>query len=155
MQTTFLTSPRFSPFTLLFTLLVTVLLAGCTGSTPPPPTTEPSPDARVDTATDLIAALQAQGFVVEEAGMSEPFLLEKAAHLLQVNGQQVSVWEYKTVEEADGARLFLRGPNSPLALMDFIAAPRFYQNGSMIVLFVATDPAIVTALTTILGEPFL
>jgi len=135
-------------------LLLSLMVVGCSGGATAP-TPAVTPNALIDSAAELAEALQAQGLGVESAGMSEPFLLERGAQLLQVNGQQVSVWEYENVDGANGARLFLTGPNSPLALMDFIAAPRFYQSGSMIVLYVATDPAIENAITAVLGQPFL
>jgi hypothetical protein len=136
----------------LFVIFSSLMVVGCAGGSAATPA---APTAMIDTADELMTALQAEGMKVEDAGMSEPFMLERRAHLLNVNDQQVSVWEYETVDEANNARLFLTGPNSPLALMDFIAAPRFYQSGSMIVLFVATDEAVVSTLTKVLGEPFL
>lgn len=134
--------------------MIILILVGCRGgaSAPTPTATE---NDLIDNVAELTDALRGQGLTVEGAGVSEPFLLDRGAQLLQVNGQQVSVWEYENVDGANTARLFLTGPNSPLALMDFIAAPRFYQSGRMIVLFVATDADVETALTTVLGQPFL
>lgn len=134
--------------------MVILVVVGCSGgaSAPTPTATE---NEIIDTTAELTEALRGQGLVVESDGVSEPFLLDRGAQLLSVNEQQVSVWEYENVDGANTARLFLTGPNSPLVAVDFIAAPRFYQSGRMIVLFVAIDPDIEMVLTKVLGQPFI
>lgn len=127
-------------------------LIGCQGNSATPTTT---PDGMVDTAAELTAALQEMDFVVQAGGPFQDFLLEGGGQLLLVNGQQLQVWEFPTVEAADEARTFLSGADSPLATIRFTAPPRFFQKGAMVVLFVDTNRSILNALTAILGDPFL
>lgn len=129
-----------------------ILLVGC-GTTTDPPT--PTPDAVVDTGAELITTLQAEGVVAQDGGPFSDYLFDGGGQLLLVNGQQVQVWEFATIEDADTAREFISGTESPLATIRFFQSPRFFQAGTMLVLFVNTDPAILNMLTRILGEPFL
>lgn len=133
-------------------LIGMTLLLGCGSSTATP---TPPPDGIVDTAAELVTALQAEGFVAQHGGRFNNFLFERGGQLLLVNGQQVQVWEFATNEQADAAQDSILGDDSPLARLNFTAPPRFFQNGRMVVLFVATDPAILRTLTDILGDPFL
>lgn len=142
---------RLSSLGVLF-LIGMLLLSGC-GSGMEIPT--PTPDAVVDTAAELITALQSNGFVAQDGGHFTNFLFERGGQLLLVNGQQVQVWEFATEAQVNEAQTLITGDDSPLARLNFTASPRFFQNGKMVVLFVATDPAILNILTTILGNPFL
>jgi hypothetical protein len=136
----------------IFYISILFMLAGCGGGEITP---TPTPDGIVDTQAELTTALREMEFVVQVGGPFRDFLFEEDGQLLLVNGQQVQVWEFATVEAADEARAFITGPNSPLSRLDFSAPPRFFQSGQMVVLFVDINRSVLTALTALLGNPFL
>lgn len=138
-------------WSLVVWLVVVGAIVGCRGTAN---SATPTPDTVINTSAELIAALQEQGMVAQDGGPFRDFLFEGGGDLLLVNGQQVQVWEFPTVEEADAARDFITGPESPMATIRWMAPPRLFQHDRMIVLFVNTDPGVLNALTLILGEPF-
>jgi len=133
-------------------IVVMFMVAGCGGTTVTP---TPTPDGIVDTASELTTRVREQDFVVQKGGPFSDFLFERGGQLLRVNGYEVYVWEFPTVEEAEAARTHITGADSPLARIDFSAAPRFFQNGRMMVLFVETNRPVLNVLIALLGNPFL
>ncbi len=131
------------------------LLLFLTGCGAPADRSSTTPHGIVDTAFELKTILREQGFVVQDGEPFSDFLFERGGQLLRVNGTEVWVWEFETVEDADAARRSLDGPESPLAREEFSASPRFMQNGHMIVLFVDTNRPVLNALIAVLGNPFL
>lgn len=150
-------------------LLGALLVAGCAATSSPAPSTTPLPSASdavgsstsespaSDPAAALAAALQAAGAEVRETGgiSTEPLGGEGVGFC--VAGQQVSVYVYPTPEdrEAVAARMDPTDPsNLGTSIVEWVGNPKFWQAGRIIVLYLGSDPAVESGITSILGPPF-
>ncbi len=144
---------------LLLLLPVALLLVMC-GSTSSVRQSAPP----LDYAT-LVERLRADGAAVEPAGDANAYpLVTPSGSLIHLNGERVSVFEYTSVLEAqaeatqispDGTERDWRDANGAggSVVMDFEYAPRWYQAGRLIVLYVGTVDAVGDLLERELGAP--
>ena len=145
-------------------LLIGLLVLAACGSAPSGPTGTGSPRAssspsvtshgaaQVTDLVSLVDTLRAKGLTVEPAGsVSQPFF-DVEGSLLQVQGADVQVFEFADADAARAAMATI-GPdgNPPTMMIDWVAAPHFYQAGRLIVLYIGDDAAVTQALNDALG----
>lgn len=164
-------------------LLAATLVAGCAGAvsptvppaeeTPPPPSEEPTIPAitppaptepvggPVEDRVSLIEALQSAGATVEPAGAITQDFFSVPGQMLTINGEAVQVYEYADplAAEAEAARVSADGStittsSGAIAHVDWVAAPRFYRAGRLIVLYVGSAGGVISTLDGTLGRPF-
>jgi len=128
---------------------------GC-GSNPP---TQPDREEAVGGTDDLITALRAAGADAVLAGVipqsvNDFFAVETTR--LTVDGQSVYVWEYGNQSEADAqaATVSPDGYEIGRGVVDWIAPPHFYRGTRIIVLYLGSDPGMLSRLEIILGPQF-
>jgi len=122
--------------------------AGCSGS------------ADVDTA-GLVKHLQGKGYTVEIVGdVEQPFLNVKGkvlhARLLNVAGaEEMQSYDYPDEEAAKSdARQIAPDGSVRGSKMTWIAPPRFFQRGRLLVIYLGSNPDMLRALMDVLGPPF-
>jgi len=133
-------------------LLAAMLVAACGSQTP-------AADSYGGPVTDyvsLVDALRAQDAVIEPSGkVSQPFFTVKG-RVIQVNSQDVQVFEYADEAAAD-AEAELVAPNGSSVgtmMVTWMGSPHFYSAGRLIVLYVGDDAAAIDLLETVLGPQF-
>jgi len=108
-----------------------------------------------NTVTDrasLIDALRAGGLNVQTAGEVQQPFFEVSGTALKVSGADVQVFEFADSAAAKEAMSTIGSDGNPSTMMiDWVAAPHFYQAGKIIVLYVGDDTPIIEALTKTLG----
>ena len=145
--------------------LLAGLLSGCdTGTTPTPtppplrPSVAPTRTASAGGVADLAgleAALQAAGLTVTPAeAINQPILGVKGRNVT-VNDGTIQAYEYADAAAAtkDTARIQPDGTIPGTDVM-WVAQPHFYRAGRLVIIYVGTDPAILSALKAALGAPF-
>jgi hypothetical protein len=118
---------------------------------------EPNPSTPVTSVEALVAKLAEMGVEATYQGQSlERSFFFPAAHLVNINGQDVRVFAYDSVEalEEDAEKISPDGSTLDLTSVLWITAPRFYARGTFLVLYVGVDAEIVEALESIFGSPF-
>ncbi|TAK11808.1 MAG: hypothetical protein EPO32_11105 [Anaerolineae bacterium] len=125
-----------------------LVLAGCGVGAP-------SETAPLDKA-GLIDLLTEAGATVESAGSVEQSFLSVGSETLKVNGVEVQVFEYATVEalETDAVTISPDGSSTDTIMITWIATPHFFKSGRVIALYVGDDAEIVTLLSAALGPQF-
>jgi hypothetical protein len=110
--------------------------------------------------------MRGDGATVELAGDASFYpLVTPSGHAISLNGERVSVFEYASAHEAqaeaaqispDGTARDMRDATGAGAgvVMDFQFAPRWYQAGRIIVLYVGMDGVVAALLQRELGAPF-
>ena len=110
----------------------------------------------------LIDALRGRGLtVVIDGQRRQPALSFRVGRVLQLSGDaiqglvHVHVYEYAddAAASADAAQI---GPDGipGTATVEWAAPPHFFRAGRVIVLYAGTDPAVIEALTALLGPQF-
>jgi hypothetical protein len=125
---------------------------GCATASPIAPETSLS-------AATLTQALRDAGATVSVAETepqdSFPFFSVQSRRTV-VNGEDVHVFEYSSSEKAasDQAKVSKSGTPVGTTQITWIAPPRFYQKGRIIVLYVGNSDDVSRRLETVLGRPF-
>ena len=115
---------------------------------------------------ELIAQLKAAGAtVVPGTGVNQPFM-DVAGHILTVNGEQIQVYEYASVSDANNqaARVSPDGTSFTMASssgesgsayqVDWVKPPHLYKAGRIIVIYIGTNASLMHLLVGILGKQF-
>ena len=122
-----------------------------------PVTDEPVSTADIATVADLIEQLEATGTTAVETGdvVDQPFFTP-VGQVLKVAGQDVQVFVYETVEalKEEATQVGPDGYSIGTTNVAWIAPPRFYATGHVIVLYAGDDAAVMDALDAALGGPF-
>ena len=130
---------------------VSALLACDSGSSPTAATTA----NQIISAASLVRDLRAGGFEIRLVDtVQQPFFTPKA-EIYRVNGDDVQLYEYSDASsaEAEAARVSQNGAiggSMPL----WIAPPHFYRNGSLVAIYLGSNPRVMQALTRALGPQF-
>ena len=98
---------------------------------------EPNPSTPVTSVEALVAKLAEMGVEATYQGQSlERSFFFPAAHLVNINGQDVRVFAYDSVEalEEDAEKISPDGSTLDLTSVPWITAPRFYARGTFLVL---------------------
>ena len=125
---------------------------GCATASPIAPETSLS-------AATLTQALRDAGATVSVAETepqdSFPFFSVRSRRTV-VNGEDVHVFEYPNSEKAvsDQAKVSKTGTPVGTTQITWVAPPRFYQKGRIIVLYVGRSDDVSRRLETVLGQPF-
>lgn len=120
----------------------------------------PAGPSAVLTTDVLIRQLEQQGATVALGGDMPrdafPFFSVNARRLL-VNGEDVQVFEYPDDKAAEQEAARVGPTGSPIGTTQvlWIAPPRFYRKGRLIVLYVGKTGEVVRSLEAILGPPFV
>lgn len=156
--------------------VLTAMATACVGGQPPrggPGTPSPTPPrggpgtpsptpARLDLATLLRSARDAGITVRRVTPISEPFFAGRG-HTLSLNGTgPIEVFEYASAEAAaaEAARVAADGystrggPGEPAAQIEWIAPPHFFRRGSVMVVYLGSDTAVLAWLRGTLGRQF-
>ena len=105
----------------------------------------------------LLNRLVALGAEVGIRGFSaQTFFLESQGRLLEVNNQDVLVFQFGNPQDADAAGEAVSVDGSTIGgiAMSWDAAPHFYKAGVVIVLYVGTDNGVISSLQGALGSQF-
>ena len=133
-------------------MICVLLTSGCATASPTAPETSLS-------AATLTRALRDAGATVSVAETepqdSFPFFSVRSRRTV-VNGEDVHVFEYSSPEKAasDQAKVSKSGTPVGTTQITWVAPPRFYQKGRVIVLYVGNSDDVSRRLETVLGPPF-
>ncbi|MCZ7574687.1 MAG: hypothetical protein M5U01_39560 [Ardenticatenaceae bacterium] len=127
--------------------------------TPPPAPTEPPVAAHggpVNSYTDVVDALRAQGVTVEPAGTLQQPFFPVEAQVIKVNGHDVQVFEFADAAAAEAAAATVSSAGSAVGttMLNWVEPPHFFRAGPVIVLYVGNDTAVLDALNASLGPQF-
>jgi hypothetical protein len=154
----------------LFIMTVAFLLAGCTSpkieeaatteivgqtAVPATPTLAMTETQEVGNYTELLSALQATGATVSETGRLEQTFFGVAAQLIQINGNNVQVYEFADdqAQSQASATISQAGYVIGTTQIEWIDQPHFWAQECLLVLYVGQNEEIVSMLTSLLGEP--
>lgn len=164
-----------SAFAALVLVLVFVIVAK-TNSIPVDLNTEPSPTSapltkpndptasapvsssieRFNTA-QLVDALTGRGFAISDQGSIPAGVLGTEASALCVNGTLVRVFRYADNDSAAQAARGIRSDGAQVttgsvqAMVDWIGTPHFFAKGSIIVLVLNADQALLDGISAVMG----
>jgi hypothetical protein len=104
----------------------------------------------------LVEILQSAGASVESAGTVEQPFFAPPGQVINVEGQDVQVFEYDSEAEADSEADLVSPDGSSVgtSMMTWIATPHFYKSGRVIVLFVSDQNVTIDLLEDTLGSQF-
>ncbi len=122
------------------------------------PATVPSDPivSHVGTVDQLVGSLRGQGKSVSVGDETSPqrngYFSVPSRDVL-IGGARLKAFEYDTANKAsaDAALISADGQPNPRAAIGWIAAPHFYKQGQLIVLYVGCANDIITALENLLG----
>lgn len=151
-----------------FAVAATIACGGGSTVTPTPsrspvpvssdaPVSPPAGISVGDPVAAFVASLQAAGAEVSATGDIETAPLGGQGVGLCVAGQEVRVYVYSTPEErqAVAARIDPTDPsNLGTSIVSWAGDPKFWQGDRILVLYLGTDPAVESGLTSVLGQPF-
>jgi hypothetical protein len=106
-------------------------------------------------AASLVRDLRAGGFEIRLVDtVQQPFFRPKA-EVYRINGDDLQLYEYSDANsaEAEAARVSHNGAiggSMPL----WIAPPHFYRKGSLIAIYLGSNPRVMQALTRARGPQF-
>jgi len=107
----------------------------------------------VGTYEELVAALRDNGSAVDSLDpISQPFFLPEG-QVISVDGHQVQVFQYSNEEDASyvAETISSDGGSIGTTMVSWVEAPHFFRSGSLIVLYVGEDDAVVDDLQAVLG----
>ncbi len=142
-----------SHLVLYSSLLVAIALLVACNSQEQSPT--PQENAVMDYDT-LVDTLESAGTTVEPAGtVTQPFFTP-LGQVINVEGQDVQVFEYDDEADADGEADLVSPDGSSVgtSMMTWIATPHFYKSGRVIVLYVGDQNVTIDLLEDTLGSQF-
>lgn len=107
-----------------------------------------------DTAT-LMQALLAAGAQVSAGGRAAQPFMPVPAHILDVNGASVQVFELadEAAAEAIARRIAPDASSIGPVSISWLAPPHFFRAGRSIVLYVGDDTQVLAKLQRVLGDP--
>ena len=104
----------------------------------------------------LVEALKAQGLEVERAGdVAQPFFSVEG-HALNVDGENVQVFQYRTAgaAEKEAGQVSPDGSSVGTSMMSWVEPPHFFRSEKLIALYVGDSPRLLEALRAALGAQF-
>ncbi len=145
----------------VFLLMAAAALVAACGATPPagaeaPETPIVQPGGEATDYESLLFGLSGVAKTVDTGGeVEQPFFSVKG-QLVWVDGYELQVFEYASVEEAvaQAALVSPDGGAVGTSLVSWIATPHFFQAGRLIVLYVGDDAQTLDTLAEVLGPQF-
>jgi hypothetical protein len=134
-------------------LALSLILVACSPQASGPELPETGID--VGGRTELVDALQALGSDVQEAGAVDDPFFNVDARNLQVDGQNVQVFEFPDEASRQTAADTIHPSASQIGTIipEWIDVPRFWSSGRVIVLYVGQDQTVIDRLSSVLGQP--
>lgn len=110
----------------------------------------------LNTADDLIAALEGQGISVSKGEQIDQAFFSVPALLLNTSETGFQVFEYadEAAAQADADLVAPDGSSVGTSMPFWVDDPHFFRSGKLIVLYLGSDQSILTALEAILGPQF-
>jgi hypothetical protein len=131
-------------------MLATLVIMACSGA----------PQADSTDAANLVNgmadSLRSAGADVQNGGeVNQPFI-SVPGQILQVNSQDVQVFEYLSVGDADQAAAQVSSDGSAVGttMIGWVLPPHFFQDGRLIVLYVGEGADVLQLLAEVLGPQF-
>jgi hypothetical protein len=117
---------------------------------------EPGGVARVDRVERLVSSLRAKGITVEmrgETSHQRNGYFSVSSKDLEAGGALLKAFEYdsEAKADADARQIGANGQPNPTAVLDWIAAPHFFKQGPLIVVYFGCSANILLILTDLLG----
>ena len=162
-------SPAVRAAPLVAAALLAILAVSCT-RTPSPvsPSTAPSspgpevtvtPGVPVTDYSSFIENLKAAGYTVRPGERTEGDQLFRSGQVVCIDGARVSTYEYpsegaldrwRSGISEDGYSVPTRGGG--VAMVEWVDPPHFYTAGTLLVLYIGDDRAILDGLGSLLGD---
>jgi len=139
-------------------VLIALLLTACGTSQGPQ-----SHGGPVQDQVSLIDALRSKSVVVDiTGGVSQPFLRAQSGTTVRLSGgalttpADVQLFEYSSpsAASADAHQIRADGSGNAVVIVDWVAPPHFFLKGRVMVLYVGSDPAVLSLLQSLLGLQF-
>ena len=117
----------------------------------------------VQDQVSLIDALRAKNVTVDiSGGVSQPFLQPQSGTTIRLSGPalaapaDVQIFDYGSASaaSADAHQIRADGSGNATAIVDWVAPPHFYLKGRVLVIYVGSDPAVLSLLQSLLGRQF-
>jgi hypothetical protein len=136
-------------------VLIGLLLTAC-GTVPQ------SHGGPVQDQVSLIDALRKSVTVDISGTIAQPFLHPQSGTTVRLSGAllaapaDVQLFEYGSAADAetDAHQIRADGSGTATTSVDWVAPPHFYLKGRVMVIYVGSDPAVVTLLGSLLGPQF-
>jgi hypothetical protein len=139
----------------LFAFIASVIFSAF-GSADPQPKSGSSHTSQVVDYKSLLADLRAKGLRAESAGkIVQPFFTV-AGRVIQVNGQDLQVFQYPDAARtnAQAALVSPDGLSVATTKVHWLAPPRFYKRGKLLVIYLGDDGDVLKILEAALGPHF-
>ena len=139
-------------------VLIALLLTAC--GTAQGPQSHGGP---VQDQVSLIDALRSKNVTVDISGtVSQPFLSPQSGTTVRLSGgplttpadAQLSEYGSASAASADAKRISPDGFGVGATHVDWVAPPHFFLKGRVMVLYVGSDPAVLSLLQSLLGLQF-
>lgn len=147
-------------FSLVSLLMVVMLFAACSpqvAGTDDPAAPVPSVHGDpTEAEASLMNALQTAGAKVEFGDSVEQPFFTVTGQIIKVNGADVQVFEYKSAEAMENEAVLVSADGGSIgtSMVSWMATPHFFKAGSVLVLYIGDDAAILDLLKSALGEQF-
>jgi hypothetical protein len=148
-------------YTLTVLLLGLVLAVACTPSGGADPGAGEG-GAIAGTFDALVASLEDAGLAVQEGDLfsgelADPLFDDSTPRALTAGEATIQVYEFGDEAGAEAAAATVNPTGNIIGnkTVDWVEPPHFYRQGRFIVLYPGDDPAILAALETAFGEPFV
>jgi hypothetical protein len=104
----------------------------------------------------LISALESSGATVEIGEPISQVFFSAEGNILKVNGADVQVFEYESVEEMENeaSQVSSDGGSIGTSMVTWVDVPHFYKANRIIVLYVGNDISVLDLLENALGPQF-
>jgi len=108
------------------------------------------------TLDSLLATLQSAGLGAQVVGDVSQAFFSAAGKSLQLNGEELQVYEYPAPEaaEAEAALVAADGSSVGATKVNWISTPHFFRSGNLIVIYIGENPAVLQGLQSLLGAQF-
>jgi hypothetical protein len=111
----------------------------------------------------LIDTLRGKNLMVDISGtVSQPFLHPQSGTTVRLSGgalttpADLQLFEYSTASaaSADAGRISSDGSGTATTKISWVASPHLFMKGRVIVIYIGSDPAVLSVLRGVLGSQF-
>jgi hypothetical protein len=137
-------------------LVLAFTMSGCGNAAPTVPSTQSAPPPTVEDQASFLAALQAANAQAEIGDSVTQDFFSPEGRIVNVNGQDVQVFEYKNKDamESEALQVAPDGGSVGTSMMMWMDAPHFYKAGRILVLYIGSDEQTLTLLQSVMGTQF-
>ena len=110
----------------------------------------------VGSVDELASRLASAGLTVTRSGTIEQPFMSVRGEILASGQHQIQVFDFGTPASASAvvATISADGSSVGTTMIAWVAPPHFYRSGSLIVLYVGSEPAVLAALAQAAGPQF-